>query len=199
LIARYGARWFRSAGTSEDPGTRLVSVSGDVARPQVLEVAGGAPIADVLRAAGADMTRLTAALIGGYHGTWIAREHLDAPLSPAGLAPWGAQPGAGIIHALDRTRCGLQATSQIIDYLAGQSARQCGPCRFGLPALAQSWRGIAGGHGIASTATELADSVDGRGICTHPDGTARLSRSAMRVFADDIRQHAHGRCLRTTR
>lgn len=197
LVARYGADWFRSVGAPDDPGTRLVSVSGDVGRPQVLEVVGGAPITEILRASGADITRVTAALIGGYHGAWIAREHLDAPLSPSGLAPFGGHPGAGIIHALDRTRCGVTATAQIIDYLAGQSARQCGPCRFGLPALAHSWHGIAAGTSVPAGATHLADSVDGRGACAHPDGTARMSRSAMRVFGEDIRQHAHGGCLRT--
>jgi NADH:ubiquinone oxidoreductase subunit F (NADH-binding) len=197
LIARYGAQWFRSVGTADDPGTRLVSISGDVARPQVLEVAGGAPLPAVLRAAGADLARLSAVLIGGYHGTWLVRDELDAPLSPAGLAPLGGHPGAGIIYALDRTRCGLRATSQIIDHLAAQSARQCGPCRFGLPALAESWHGIIGGYAGPAPATRLATSVDGRGACAHPDGTARLSHSAMRAFADDIHHHSRGRCTRT--
>jgi len=196
LIARYGATWFRSVGAPDDPGTRLVSISGDVRRPQVLEVVGGASITDILRAAGADTARLSAALVGGYHGTWLARDDLTAPLSPAGLAPLGGHPGAGIIHALDRTRCGLGATADIIEYLAAQSARQCGPCRFGLPALAESWRGIAGGYGPHGPARRIADSVDGRGACAHPDGTARLSRSAMSVFADDVREHASGRCRR---
>jgi len=199
LIARYGAEWFRAAGTPDDPGTRLVTLSGDVPQPQVLEVAGGAPLTDILRAAGTDPARLRAVLVGGYHGTWVTQDQLDAPLSPAGLANLGGHPGAGILHALDRTRCGITATADILDYLAGQSARQCGPCRFGLPALAEAWRGMASGSGQHTPAIRLADSVDGRGACAHPDGTARLSRSALRAFADDIRQHAHGNCLRTSR
>jgi NADH:ubiquinone oxidoreductase subunit F (NADH-binding) len=194
LVARYGAQWFRTAGTADDPGTRLVSISGDVARPQVLEVSGGAPLSEVLRAAGAEIARLSAVLVGGYHGTWLVRDNLSAPLSAAGLAPLGAHPGAGIIYALDRTRCGLRVTAEIIEYLSTQSARQCGPCRFGLPALSESWRGIVGGYSGSASAGHLAMSVEGRGACAHPDGTARLSHSAMRAFADDIRHHAHGRC-----
>ncbi|WP_022881240.1 NADH-ubiquinone oxidoreductase-F iron-sulfur binding region domain-containing protein [Gryllotalpicola ginsengisoli] len=202
LVARYGAAWFRAVGTADDPGTRLVTIAGDVALPQVLEVAGGTRIAEVLRAAGADTSRLAAVLVGGYHGAWLPADALDAPLSPAGLAPFGAHPGAGVLLALDRTRCGVEATAGIVSYLAAQSARQCGPCRFGLPALAETWNRLAyASHdsGLAARAWELTDTVDGRGACAHPDGTARMVRSAQRVFADDLRLHAHGGCARAAR
>ncbi|GAA4168799.1 NADH-ubiquinone oxidoreductase-F iron-sulfur binding region domain-containing protein [Gryllotalpicola koreensis] len=199
LIARYGAAWFRAAGTTTDPGTRLVTVAGDVPQPQVLEVHGGARIDAVLAAAGAEPDRISAVLVGGYHGAWLTADRLGAALSAEALAPHGAHPGAGILLALDRTRCAVQATAEIIDYLAGQSARQCGPCLFGLPALAASWRELATGAAPADAPHRtwtLADAVDGRGACAHPDGTARLSRSATRAFAADIEQHRHGRCLR---
>ncbi|GAA4186128.1 NADH-ubiquinone oxidoreductase-F iron-sulfur binding region domain-containing protein [Gryllotalpicola kribbensis] len=203
LIARYGADWFRAAGTAADPGTRLVTVAGDVPRAQVLEVHGGARIDAVLEAAGADPSRISAVLVGGYHGAWLTADQLGTALSPEALTPYGAHPGAGILLALDRTRCAVQTTAEIIDYLAGQSARQCGPCLFGLPALAASWRDLAAGAVPGAAPGEaphrawtLADAVDGRGACAHPDGTARLSRSALRVFAADIEQHRNGRCLR---
>ncbi|HEY0246748.1 MAG TPA: NADH-ubiquinone oxidoreductase-F iron-sulfur binding region domain-containing protein [Gryllotalpicola sp.] len=201
LIARYGAAWFRAAGTPDDPGTRLVTLAGDVPRSQVLEVHGGARIDAVLAAAGAEHDRISAVLVGGYHGGWLTADQLGAGLSPAALAPYGAHPGAGILLALDRTRCAVQTTAEIVEYLAGQSARQCGPCLFGLPALAASWRELAAGVAAAESprrAWDLADAVDGRGACAHPDGTARLSRSALRAFAADVEQHRHGRCLRAT-
>ncbi|GAA4354338.1 NADH-ubiquinone oxidoreductase-F iron-sulfur binding region domain-containing protein [Microbacterium rhizosphaerae] len=200
LISRYGAAWFRSEGTPDDPGTRLVTISGDVPEPRVLEVAGGAPIADIIRQAGADPGTLSAVLVGGYHGSWLTRDQLGTPLAKASLAPYGASPGAGILIALGTQRCGVAATAEILGYLADQSARQCGPCKFGLPALAENWRSLAHGSSVVSTYTRITDlgnTIDGRGSCAHPDGSVRLSRSAQKAFADDLAEHARGRCLRT--
>ena len=44
LIARYGDRWFRSAGLPAAPGSMLVTVSGTVAAPGIYEIELGTPI-----------------------------------------------------------------------------------------------------------------------------------------------------------
>ena len=71
FVPRHGAAWFRSVGSDDEPGTRLVTVSGAVRAPRVAEVAGGAPLADVLAAAGGPSEPLSAVLVGGYHGGWV--------------------------------------------------------------------------------------------------------------------------------
>ncbi len=199
LVARHGADWFRSAGSPRDPGTRLVTVSGDVRREGVFEVAGDIRLRDILAAAGVDRDSVSAVLVGGYHGTWLGGEQLDLPLSADGLASAGASPGAGVLMVLGRHHCGLAATAEIVDYLAAQSARQCGPCMFGLPALAERMSALAAGRvqrDAVGDAIRLADSVTGRGACHHPDGTARLVRSALAAFADDVDAHLYGHCTR---
>jgi NADH:ubiquinone oxidoreductase subunit F (NADH-binding) len=199
LIARHGADWFRTAGTSRDPGTRLVTVSGDVGREGVFEIAGDMPVREVLAAAGVARDGASAVLVGGYHGTWLRGSQLDLPISTAGLSPAGASPGAGVLVVIGRHRCGLAATADIVDYLAAESAQQCGPCMFGLPALAQRMSALAAGRvrpDAVGDAARLADSVTGRGACHHPDGTARLVQSALVAFADDVDAHLRGRCTR---
>ncbi|MGN6325057.1 NADH-ubiquinone oxidoreductase-F iron-sulfur binding region domain-containing protein [Pseudolysinimonas sp.] len=198
LIARYGSRWFREVGTTDDPGSRLVTISGDVLREGVLEVRGGAPLAEILDAAGW-RGRPGAVLVGGYHGAWVTSAHLGHPLSRSGLERFGAQPGAGVLYAISDRVCGLHATAEIVGYLAAESAGQCGPCRFGLPDVARLFGDLARGvrdpslpHRIASA----ADAVVGRGACHHPDGTARLIRSALAAFADDVNAHPTGYCTR---
>ncbi|MGY3317856.1 NADH-ubiquinone oxidoreductase-F iron-sulfur binding region domain-containing protein [Arthrobacter sp. TE12232] len=196
LIARFGADWFREVGTPTDPGTRLLSVSGPGPGPDVvLEVPGGARLTDVVQSAGMDPASLSAVLVGGYHGRWV--RPAAYVLSPGGPAGHVVRPGAGVIHALGAQQCGLGATAGIVAYLAGQSARQCGPCMFGLPAMAGIFNRIAAGEQDPRLPEELGrlgTLVSGRGACHHPDGTAQLISSALEVFADDVRSHLTGRC-----
>jgi NADH:ubiquinone oxidoreductase subunit F (NADH-binding) len=202
LIARYGATWFRGAGSRRDPGTRLVTVTGRAPREQVMEVAGDAVLSDILCAADVDLERVQAVLVGGVHGTWVRRDTLDAPLSTDGLAPLGAHPGAGILSVLGTGECGLGATAQIADYLAAQSARQCGPCMFGLPELAAMLGELANGareQSLPARLRALAGDLNGRGSCHHPDGTVRMVASALTVFRDDVHAHLAGHCLHSSR
>ena len=146
LIARYGASWFRSAGTPAEPGSMLVTVLGAVREPGVLEVAIGTPVGQVLDLAGGASAPLQALLLGGYFGAWVdAAEASGRPFSSAGLADLGAGPGAGLIAALPAGACGLGETARVVRYLAGESAGQCGPCVFGLPAIAGRGRAARGG------------------------------------------------------
>ena len=199
LIARHGAAWFRSEGDAEDPGTMLVTLSGALPRHGVIEVPTGARLSGLLDWAGTDAAGIRAVLIGGYHGTWLAAGELaDLRLGRTALQPLGASPGAGIIHAIGMTECGLAVTAEIAGYLADQSARQCGPCLKGLPRLADALNELAFGRANDAAAKEtrrLARLVDGRGSCRHPDGTARMIRSALRTFADDIELHTQRRCV----
>jgi NADH:ubiquinone oxidoreductase subunit F (NADH-binding) len=206
LIARHGAEWFRAAGTGEDPGTFLATVSGAVQRAAVHEHAYGETVGALLDAAGGISAPVQAVLVGGYHGAWVPMPAAwDVAVSRGSLAPFGAAPGAGVVVALPADTCGLAATAQVLDYLAQQSARQCGPCQFGLPRLTETFRRLATVPRAAATprlveeVQRLAGLVDGRGACRHPDGTVRLLRSALSAFRNDVAGHLSGSCVRGER
>lgn len=200
LIARYGASWFRSAGTPQEPGSMLVTVLGAVHQPCVLEIAIGTPIAEVLGLAGGPSAPLQALLLGGYFGTWMdAATAASRPFSSEGLADLGAGVGAGLIAALPGSACGLKETARVVRYLADQSAGQCGPCLFGLPAVAGEVERLADSRTTdLGTLRRWLGQVDDRGGCSHPDGAARLVRSALDAFGPELDQHSHGWCAGTS-
>ncbi len=201
LIARRGAAWFRAMGTADAPGTMLLSVSGAVRRPGIVEVGHGTPLADVVDLAGGPSATLQAVLLGGYHGTWLtAAEFAGAQLSRPDLAPLGASPGAGVVVALAEGTCGLAELSRVMSYLAQQSAGQCGPCLNGLPRIAHQVRSLAfkgGNRRVVDEMLRLGTFVVGRGACHHPDGSMRFLRSGLRVFEAEVELHLAGRCSRT--
>jgi NADH:ubiquinone oxidoreductase subunit F (NADH-binding) len=192
LIGRYGAGWFRGLGTPQSPGSTLVSVTGALAHPTVLEVALGTPLRLILAAANADSDP-QALLLGGYGGNWLDAAHLDVAYDNEALNPLGAAVGAGVIVVLPRHGCGVLETQRVVRWMANESARQCGPCAFGLPALAsdlaQLTRGLADASGAHQRLIERCEAINGRGACHHPDGVVRFVRSALRVFASDFDQH----------
>ncbi|WP_116204641.1 NADH-ubiquinone oxidoreductase-F iron-sulfur binding region domain-containing protein [Amycolatopsis circi] len=198
LIARYGAEWFRGCGTKDSPGTTLVTVGGSVTRPGVYETALGAPVAEILDQAGGPAERPQAILFGGYGGTWLpAPTAVHTRLSDEDLRAAGAALGVASLTVLPARACGLAETARVLRYLAGESARQCGPCMFGLPAIADDFTALVlGGRAAAQAERRLRSRlsiIPGRGACAHPDGAVRLAASAMRCFAPDLRAHLAGR------
>jgi NADH:ubiquinone oxidoreductase subunit F (NADH-binding) len=198
LIARYGPDWFRAVGTADSPGTTLVTVGGAVAYPGVLEVALGTPLGEVLELAGGLAGPVQALLVGGVAGGWLPAERgLDVRLDHAELRSAGATLGVGTIFAMPAGVCGVTETARIASYLAGESARQCGPCMFGLPAVASDlWALSTAAEDPAAIVPRLRRRLGllpGRGACGHPDGFARFVRGALETFADDFGTHAYGR------
>lgn len=190
LIARYGDTWYRSLGTPLAPGAVLVTISGAVQRPGVYELPASAGVGEALKAAGT--TSLPrAVLIGGYYGLW---ENATTTRSVG--------DGAGVLYALPDTACGLAETARMLQYLAAESAQQCGPCFSGLPSLAGVMAKIATGRAKQADVDRLRrwlDQLGGhRGACHHPDGAVRLVRSAMQAFDADVYGHLRsGPCGRS--
>jgi NADH:ubiquinone oxidoreductase subunit F (NADH-binding) len=199
LIARYGAEWFRELGSEREPGSMLVTFGGGVRRPGITELESAMTVRAALARCDGFSEPAQALLMGGFFGTWIpAAAALDTPLSEAGLRPLGAALGARTIAALPGARCGVAETARIAAYLARESAGQCGPCVFGLEAIARALDSVAScGPGAAEALKRLrrlTPQVSGRGACAHPNGATRLVESALTVFAEDIRHHIAGAC-----
>ena len=198
LIARYGPDWFRQVGTGSEPGSALFTVSGAVRRPGVLEAELGVPVRELIARAGGLTQRPRALVIGGYFGTWFAAaDAATLTLDDACLNERGGSLGARVIAVLPEGACGLCETVQVANYLAQESAGQCGPCVNGLAALAAGLNRLAArpDGDEAAAVRRWARQVQGRGACRHPDGAARFVASAIEVFAAEIEAHRRrGRC-----
>lgn len=197
LVARFGAPWFHECGTATAPGSTLVTLGGGVSSPgTVLEVLSAPTVEEVL-SYGSVAEPPRAVLVGGYGGSWLSGDAAwHAPVDRGLLRAAGVGLGCGLLAPLPAGACGLTVTADLLAYLAGQSAGQCGSCVHGLPALAEALSAIVGGAGTRADLRRLTTAgraIRGAGGCAHPDGALNLLESALCVFADDVRAHLRRR------
>jgi NADH:ubiquinone oxidoreductase subunit F (NADH-binding) len=185
----------RADVTPAAPHSVLVTVLTSVGR-HVMEVPASATVEQIARAAGWT-GHPRAVLLGGYGGVWVSPGDIgDLEISEPAMRTAGATLGAGIVAPIPAGSCGVAETASIVGYLSDSSARQCGPCLFGLEALAARLDDLRLGRVRRSALRRIADDlhvVRERGACSHPDGAVRLIASALDVFAADFSAHADGR------
>ncbi len=206
-IARDGAKAFRTVGSPDYPGTILLTLGGAVARPGVYEVPSGTPLAMVISACGGGTPWGVQALLpGGFFGGWLAPAALrdGTALTPASLRAAGAELGSAAIVVVPQGVCGLGQALALLRFFAAESARQCGPCTFGIPAMAEALARLARGTAEPDDLPRLRHYAERmlphRGACGHLDGAAHSARSALTVFAAEIETHLqHGGCGRPER
>lgn len=198
-IRDHGAAWFRSHGTEREPGPRLVTMVRGVARPGVYEAAAGMTFGHLGALAGGFTAPVGAFWLGGLGGGFVAAA--DAPVarwSRDGLRRWGIGPGAGTIDVIRAGDDPWLTVTAALDYAAGESAGQCGPCMFGIPALfddVAALRRSPDEEAVERLYRRLGQ-LPGRGACHYPDGIAGFVRSALRTFGEvpqavPARRHRH--------
>ena len=122
-IARFGADWFRASGTEQSTGTKLLSVSGDCARPGIYEYPLGVTVGQVLEDCGAEHTQ--AVQLAGAAGTIIPRDEFDTRISYEDVDTGGAFMVFGPERDL------LDMVRNFVHFFAHESCGFCTPCRVG--------------------------------------------------------------------
>jgi len=203
LIARRGAAWYREAGRGAGRGTAAVTVIAPGARPTVREIELGTTVGELASSSSdghgrrLDPEHTQAVLLGGYFGRWVpARAAWDMPLDPEWLRERNLSMGAGVVAFLSTSTCPLVATARIAEYMAAQSAAQCGPCVFGLRAIADAMTRLARREARRDDWEHVerwATQVKNRGACRHPDGAVGMLESALVAFEDEVERHWRSR------
>jgi len=202
FIINQGADAFLDIGRPNNGGTKIFSVSGDVALPGNYEVPLGTPFAKLLELAGGMRggRQIKAVIPGGS-----SMPVLPGPVMMAtdmdydSIAKAGSMLGSGAVIVMDETRCMVQCLERLAYFYFEESCGQCTPCREGTGWLYRIIHRIEHGEGRTEDLDlllSLADNIQGRTICALGDAAAMPVRAFIRHFRQEFEHHVeHGHCL----
>jgi len=140
-IIEKGPGWFAQMGSKGSPGTKLLSISGDCAKPGVYEFEFGVPLRELLEAVGAQDTK--AVQVGGPSGQMVGPDSFDRTICYDDLATGGS------IMVFGPDRDPLDIAHQFLDFFIEEACGYCTPCRVGNVLLKERLGKILGGLGAA--------------------------------------------------
>ncbi len=154
-IVNEGGASFAETGTEGSTGTRLLCVSGHVARPGLYEVQFGTTLRELLELAEARPPK--AVLLGGAAGAFVGPAQLDLPLTFEDTRAAGVTLGSGVVIVYDESADLVDAVLRIAEFFRDESCGQCVPCRVGTVRQEEALRRLASGRGREDELTTLAE------------------------------------------
>ncbi len=201
-IIRHSGQAYLDAGKPNNGGTKLFSISGDVARPGNYEIPLGTPFAKLLELAGGvrDGRKLKAVIPGGSSAPVIPGDMMmDLTMDYDAISKAGSMLGSGAVIVMDERRCMVKSLLRLSYFYFEESCGQCTPCREGTGWLYRMVHRIEHGEGRKED-LDLLDSVAGnimgRTICALGDAAAMPVRGFLKHYRDEFAHHIeHKRCV----
>lgn len=176
--------------------TKLVSVTGAVAKPGVHEVPLGTTLGAILDRAGGANTNLKGIHVGGPTGGILAASKRDTKLTYEDLKAAGTHMGSGQIRAIGSDVCIVAEAARLFAYLAKETCGICVPCRVGtarVQGILESVQSDLGRDSDTKWLGELGDHMSGFSLCGFGITAPSILRTTMREFPEDYRAHIQDR------
>lgn len=159
-ILQRGAGWFRTLGVENDPGTRVVTLTGDVQRLGVVEVESGTPLKEIVFEIGGGVPEgkhFKAIQLGGPTGGLVPESLLDTPLDSDSLKEAGQIMGSGSIRVITDDVLLVETVRDAIALSVDASCGLCVPCRFGLKVVENLLDKLVKGEAVDEDVTLLEE------------------------------------------
>jgi len=153
VIVEKGADWFASIGAPSYPGTKVLTLTGDINNRTFFEVPTNTTIREVVYQLGGGIPadkKFKAVQIGGTSGAFIPESQLDTPIAFDAMAAIDATLGSGAVFVLDETRDLIDVTTRIAKFFEHESCGKCAPCREGTMRLFDLMEKINQGEGSSA-------------------------------------------------
>lgn len=147
-IVLNGSDWYRSLGTAQSAGTKVISISGDCQFPGIYEVEWGFNIHDLLEMVGAEDVQ--GVQVGGPSGYCIGPDDFDRTLAYEDLST-----GGSIIIFNNSRNLLKDVVLNFTEFFIDESCGSCAPCRYMSVLLKQKLQKILSGTGVPADLRDL--------------------------------------------
>src|SRR5438105_2416832 len=196
-IINHGAAEYAKFGTEKSPGTRLLTVSGNVQKPGVYEVELGKTFRHVimeLAGGPAEGRRVKVFWPGGSSAPVLPESMLDTTTDMEALAAARSMGGSGGVIVMDDTHCVVKAAHRLLKFYAYESCGKCTPCRVGGDWAVRTYERILAGQGSQvelDILQRVSDGLqNGRCLCGLGDSAGWVIDSTLRHFREEYEDHA---------
>lgn len=161
VILANGAEKYRELGVKEDPGTRLFSLSGDVKKSGVYEIAmGSGTLRELIDAFGEGTSNgrpIKAVQPGGGTSAFLGIDSLGCKLTAKAISEAGSGIGTAAVIVYEEGRSAVDIVKGLLDYYGAESCGRCGPCRIGSVKMKEIVDRLARGNGTETDLMRLRE------------------------------------------
>ena len=199
-ILREGGEAYAARGTPKNGGTRLVCVSGHIAKPGIYEMPLGFNMKRFIEEVGGGVPnsrKLKAVIPGGSSCPLLRAEETDIPMDYDSVAKAGSMLGSGGMVVVDDSVCMVDLARRIMQFYAHESCGWCIPCREGTTWLRKMLERFHAGAGRAEDINmvgELAKNMLGKTFCPLGDAAAMPTISIVSKWRQEFEEHLNGVC-----
>ena len=197
MIIERGAAWFSSIGTEKSTGTKVFSVSGNVARPGNYELPLGTTFRELIfdHAGGIpDDRSIKAILPAGASAPILAatEEVLDTGMDYESVGEVGSSLGSASIIVIDDTVNIAWVESKITDFFEHESCGKCTPCRDGTYWMKHIFERVLDNEARPEEIDLLhavGTGIQGKCLCALGEFAALAVTSGVERFRSDFDRH----------
>jgi NADH-quinone oxidoreductase subunit F len=195
VIELGGAEYAKIGAPPNSTGTRLFSLSGNVARGGNYELELGTSLSDLIFEIGGGIPnghKLKAVIPGGSSVPVLTAEEIDTPLEHDAMTERGSMLGSGAVIVIDDRCCMVQLGLRVAQFYMHESCGKCTPCREGTRWMVQLLHKIEDGraeHDELDLLLSVCNRILGKCLCPLGDAAAMPIASYVSKFRDEFRAH----------
>jgi NADH:ubiquinone oxidoreductase subunit F (NADH-binding) len=200
-IVLNGSQWYRNFGTSENPGTMIFSLGGDVNRPGIYELPFGTPLRYLIEQCGGGIKgnrKIKAVMPAAPSSAFLPPEKLDTPLDANAMRDAGSALGCGVVRVIGEDACMVEEVLKISEFFMAECCGQCPACRMETNTLTMLLKKVQQGQGGQAVLEQFGKVLafnKGKGFCNLIAMPGPPIESALQLFPEDFAAHlSTGKC-----